>query len=192
MKRILIDGCLVELNFDEPLLNKLTMIKQGNSKSFNDNTELVLKTMNTEERYSHLLPLHKLICKFSPHCGHTTQTLVIKASKSDQLCYNGTTTRAPTDIVINQVTPTENEAPITFGRTKILFYTDIYSTRVSFPNLPILLSTTDIKACYCHASIHADLTEPLVSPPEDITTLQRLWSLAQQHLPPAGNQIDAQ
>ena len=52
----------------------------------------------------------------------------------------------------------ENEAPITFGRTKILFYTDIYNTRESFPNVPILLSTADIKACFCHACIHADLT----------------------------------
>ena len=30
--------------------------------------------------------------------------------------------------------------------------------RVSFPKLPILLSTADIKACFCHARIHADLT----------------------------------
>ena len=136
MKRILIDGCPVELKFDKPLSNKLTMIEQGNSKIFNDNPKLFLKTMNKEERYSHLLPLHKLICKFSPYCHHTTQTLVIKASKNGQLCYNGTTTRLPTDIIINQVMPTENEAPITFGRTKILFYTSMYNMRVSFLHVP--------------------------------------------------------
>ena len=118
MKRIFIKCCPAELKFDKPLSNKLTMIERGNSKSFNDNPELVLKTMNKEDRYSHLLPLHKLICKFLPYCCHTTQTLVIKPSKNDRLCYDGTTTRLPTDIVINQVTPTENEAPINFGKTK--------------------------------------------------------------------------
>ena len=64
----------------------------------------------------------------------------------------------PPIIVINQVTPTENEALITFGRFKILFYTNIFNTRVSFPDMPILLSTADIKACICHACIHADVT----------------------------------
>ena len=118
VKRILIDSCPVELKLDQPLLNKLTMIERGNSRTFNNNPNLVLKTMNKEERYGHLLPLHNLICKFLRYCCHTTQTLVIKADKNDRLCYNGTTTQAPTNIVINQVTPTENEAPITFGRTK--------------------------------------------------------------------------
>ena len=83
MKRILIDGCPVELKFDKPLSNKLTMIYRGNSKRFNNKPELILKTMSKEERYSHLLPLHKLICKFLPYCCHTTQTLVIKAGKND-------------------------------------------------------------------------------------------------------------
>ena len=56
MKRIIIDGCPVELKFDKPLLNKLTMIKQGNLKSFNDNPEILLKTINKEgatATYSH-------------------------------------------------------------------------------------------------------------------------------------------
>jgi hypothetical protein len=134
------------------------MIERGNSKSFNNNPKLVLKTMNKEERYSHLLLLQKSICKFLLYCRNTTQTLVIKADKNEQLCYDGTTTWVPTNIVINQVTPTENEALFTFGRTKIFFYTDIYNTRVSFPNVPILQSTADIKACFHHARIHADLT----------------------------------
>ena len=133
MNRIFINIYPAELKFDEHLLNKLTMIKQGNSKSFNDNPELVLKTIKKEDCYIHLLPLHKLICKFLPYCHHTTQTLVIKPGKNDQLCYDGTTTWLPSDIVINQVTPIENEALITFGETKNLFLTDIYNTRVSFP-----------------------------------------------------------
>ena len=37
-------------------------------------------------------------------------------------------------------------------------YIDIYNTRISFPNSTILLVTADIKACFCFAHIHADLT----------------------------------
>ena len=57
MERILLDGSPFELKLDKPLSNKSMMIKRGNSKSFKDNPELVLKTMNKEERYSHVLPL---------------------------------------------------------------------------------------------------------------------------------------
>jgi len=77
MKRILLDGSPFELTFNEPLTNKSVMIQRGNSKSFNDNPELVLKTMSKEDRYSHsILPLDELLFSFSPYCRHTTQTLV--------------------------------------------------------------------------------------------------------------------
>jgi hypothetical protein len=49
MKRILHDGCPAQLDFEEPLSNKIKMIECGNSKSFNNNTALVLKTMNKED-----------------------------------------------------------------------------------------------------------------------------------------------
>jgi hypothetical protein len=84
MKWILLDGCPAQLNFEEPLSNKIKMIERGNSKSFNNNTALVLKTMNKEDRYSHLIPLDEIMCRFSPYCRHTTQTMVIKAGKSDR------------------------------------------------------------------------------------------------------------
>ena len=158
MERILLQGCPAELAFDEPLDNKLEMIQRGNSKSFNENPDLVLKTMNKEDRYSHLLPLDETICRFSPYCRHTTQTIVIKQGKNDRLCWDGSTTRKPTDIVMNQVTPIAKEAPITFGHVKMQIYIDIYNTRVSFPNSTILLATADIKACFRFARIHADLT----------------------------------
>jgi hypothetical protein len=47
---------------------KITMIECGNSKSFNDNTNLVLKIINKEEWYSHLIPLDEIMCCFSPYC----------------------------------------------------------------------------------------------------------------------------
>jgi hypothetical protein len=86
MKRILFDGCPAHLDVEEPLSNKIEMIDRGNSKSFNANTALVLKTMNKEDRDSHLIPLDEIRCHFSPYCCHTTQTMVIKAGKNDRLC----------------------------------------------------------------------------------------------------------
>jgi hypothetical protein len=122
------------------------MIDQGNSKIFNANTALVLKTMNKEDQYSHLIPLDEIMCHFSPYCCHTTQTMVIKAEKNDHLCWDGLTTIKPTNIVMNQVTPVIREAPITFSHVKMQLYTDIYNTRVSYPTFTILLAMADIKA----------------------------------------------
>jgi hypothetical protein len=57
MKRILLNSCPAQLAFEEPLSNKIKMIEHGNSKRFHSNTNLVIKTMNKEDRYSHLIPL---------------------------------------------------------------------------------------------------------------------------------------
>jgi hypothetical protein len=158
MKRILLDRYPAQFNFKEPLSNKIEMIDQGNSKSFNANTALVLKTMNKEDRYSHLIPLDEIICHFSPYCCHTSQTMVIKAGKNDRLCWEGLTTIKPTNMVMNQVTPVIHEAPITFNHVKMQLYTDIYNTRISYPTLTILLAMADVKACFRFHCIHADLT----------------------------------
>jgi hypothetical protein len=89
------DGSPAELIFDEPLSNKTLMIQRGNSKSFNENQDLALKTMNKEERYSHILPMDDLLCTVSPYCRHTTQTLVIKPGKNDRLAFDASTNRLP-------------------------------------------------------------------------------------------------
>ena len=102
--------------------------------------------------------MDETICRFSPHCRHTTQTMVIKKGKNDRLVWDGSTTMKPTDIVMNQITPTINEAPITFGHVKMQMYIDIYNTRISYPRSSILLAAADIKACFRFARLHADLT----------------------------------
>ncbi len=94
------------------------------------------------------IPLDEIMCRFSPYCRHTTQTMVIKAGKSDRLCWDGSTTIKPTDIVMNQVTPITCEAPITFRHVKMQFYIDIYNTCVSYPTSIILLAMADVKACF--------------------------------------------
>jgi hypothetical protein len=97
------DGCPAEIAFKEPLSNKIEMILRGNSKSFSNNLEIVKKTMNNEDRYSHVDPLDILICLLSPYLRHTTPTMVIKENKYPRLCYNASTGRKPTNIVMNQV-----------------------------------------------------------------------------------------
>jgi hypothetical protein len=100
--------------FKEPLSNKMEMISRGNSKSFNDNPEIVKKTMNKEDRYSHVVSLDILICLLLSFLRHTTQTMVIKEDNNPHLCYDASTTKKPTDFVMNQVTPVAQEALITF------------------------------------------------------------------------------
>ncbi len=148
MKWILLDGCPAELTFEEPLSNKMEMILRGNSKSFNKNPEIVKKTMNKEDRYSHVVPLDILICLLSPYLRRTMQTIVLKKGKNPHLCYNASTTKKPTDIIMNQITPVAQEAPITFGRVKIQLYINIYNTRISYPLAGILLAMGTIKACF--------------------------------------------
>ncbi len=85
--------------------------------------------MNKEDRYSHLVLMDQLLCKFSPYlCHHTTQSIIIKEGKNDQIVWNGSTVIHPTGIIMNQVTPVAHEAPITFGHVKIQIYIDTYNT----------------------------------------------------------------
>jgi hypothetical protein len=114
--------------------------------------------MNKEDQYSHLILLDEIMCHFSPYCHHTTQTMVIKAGKSDCLCWDGSTTIKPTDIVMNQVTPITGETPITIRHVKMQMYIDIYNSRIIYPTFIILLAMMDVKACFRFPCIHADIT----------------------------------
>jgi hypothetical protein len=134
--------------FEEPLSNKMEVISRGNSKSFNKIPEIVKKTMNKEDGYSHVVPLDTLICLLSPYLRCTMQIMVIKEGKNLRLCCDTSTTKKPTDIVMNQVTPVAQEEPITFGKVKIQLYINIYNTRITYPLAVILLAICDIMACF--------------------------------------------
>jgi hypothetical protein len=67
MKWISLDGCPAQLTFKEPSSNKLEFYAQGNSTTFVDNLQLVQKTMNRKNRYSHLVLMDQWkILKVSP------------------------------------------------------------------------------------------------------------------------------
>ena len=58
IKRILTTRCPPVLKFEEPLVNKLKMMKRDNQKSVMDNPNLAEKIINKEYRYSRTIPLH--------------------------------------------------------------------------------------------------------------------------------------
>jgi len=153
-----LDGCPAQFTFDEPSSNKLEFLSRGNSKNCIMNPALVRKTMNKEDRYSHLVPMDPILCKLSPYLRHTTQSIVIKEGKSDRIVWDGSTTLKPSDIVMNQITPIAQESPITFGHVKLQVFIDIYNMRISYPTTAILIALADIKASFRFARIHADLT----------------------------------
>jgi hypothetical protein len=114
--------------------------------------------MNKKDRYSHLVPMDLLLCKLSPYLHHTMQGIIIKNGKNNRIIWNRLTVIRPTDIVMNQVTPVTQEAPVMFGHVKSQIYMDIYNTRISYPTATILLGLADVKACFRYPRIHADLT----------------------------------
>ncbi len=99
-----------------------------------------------------------LLCKLSPYLHHTMQSIVIKDGKKNRIIWDGSTVTRPTDIVMSQVTPVTQEAPVTFGHVKSQIYMDIYNTRISYPTAMIFLGLADVKACFRYLRIQADLT----------------------------------
>ncbi len=138
--------------------NKLEFISHCNFKSFVENPQLVQKTMNKDDPYSHLVPMDLLLCKLFPYLCHTMQSIVIKDGKNDCIVWDRLTVTGPTDIVMNQVTPVAQKAPVTFGRVKSQICTDIYNTCISYPTATIYFGPADVKACFRYPRIHAELT----------------------------------
>eukprot|EP00986_Skeletonema_menzelii_P004960 scaffold1746_cov80-Skeletonema_menzelii.AAC.1 len=85
--------------------------------------------MNKEDKNSHVLPIDEDLAFFSPFCRHTPQGAIDKPGKSFRIVWDGSTKERYDDVVLNDVTPTNKEAPITFGITEGLFDKDIYDYR---------------------------------------------------------------
>jgi hypothetical protein len=85
------------------------------------------------------------------------QSIIIKDGENDRIVWDGSTVTRPTDIVMDQVTPVAQEAPVTFGHVKSQIYMDIYNTCISYPTATILLGLADVKACFRYPRIHTDL-----------------------------------
>ena len=88
---------------------------------------------------------------------HNLQGMVVKQGSNPRQVWDGSTMHTPMNILINEMTPTENKAEITFRLAKVLFYQYLYNLRLSFPNEVIFLALADIKACFRFPRIYPDL-----------------------------------
>ena len=73
IKRILTLGCPAKLVLEEESSNKLSVIKKGNQQTFLAHPEVAIKTMNKEERYSHLIVLWSRVVSPPPYLRCTPQ-----------------------------------------------------------------------------------------------------------------------
>ena len=128
-------------------MNKLAVIDKGNQQTFDAHPEVVTKTMNKEEKNSHVLPFRPRVIFFSPFLCCTPQGMRKKYGKYRVICDSSTQTWM-NEVVLNHVTTTEMEATINFGKSKLNLLINIYNWRVSFPREIIYLALSDITACF--------------------------------------------
>jgi hypothetical protein len=135
IERILTQGCPSKLNFEDmsDMNMKVSITQKGNQATFKMHPEIVTKTMDKEDRHSHVLPVKLWVIHFSPWCCHTAQGMMIKPGKNPSVIFDASTKSHPHEVVFNDVTTTEFEANITFGAAKLRLLQNIYNLRVSHP-----------------------------------------------------------
>jgi hypothetical protein len=187
---ILTNGIPSYINFKEALNMKSFIIKKGNQAIFKMYPEAVEKTMNKEDKHSHLLSVKLWVLHFSPWCCHATQGMQIKPGKNPRVIFDASTKGSPHEVVLNKFTPTKFEANINFGHAKMNLLCRIYNWRVSCPREIIFLALADITACFRFPRIHADLTGAFGLWPSIYSSWLRAWSLVQMLLPAVGSLLE--
>lgn len=155
--RILYDGCPAQFNFDEPNKDRLTWFDRGNQPSYTQNPKIATKTLNKEDKKSHLVPIYQEVALFSPYCRHTPQGMVIKPGANPRVVWDGSTRYSEDDITMNSLSSIDLEAPITFGSVESEFDNYLYQLRVSYPSHNILMGTVDIASCFRFGRIPPEL-----------------------------------
>ena len=101
-----------------------------------------------------MVTLHDWACTLGPNFRHSSQGIVDTKRK----IWDSSTIRHPSDLVLNDQTPIDEEAEATFGTAKYAFYWFIYILRVSYPDAPIYLVLADVKACFRFPRVYPDMT----------------------------------
>ena len=114
-ERILSMGCPSIIDFEESSEKKATIIEKGNQATFKMYPEIVKRTMNKEDRNSHLLPVKLWVLHFLSYCWHTAQGILVKPGKNPCVIFNASTKKEPHEVVLNEITPTKFEAIIDVG-----------------------------------------------------------------------------
>jgi hypothetical protein len=81
IKQIIDQGCPSHLDFEEDYENKHYVLQKGNQQTFRQHPEVTAKTMNKEEKNSHVLPFKIWVVYFSPYCQVTPQGIQEKYEK---------------------------------------------------------------------------------------------------------------
>jgi hypothetical protein len=137
---------------------KLTLSKKGNRATFKMYPDIMTKTMNKEDRHSHLLPGKLWVLHFSPWCRRTAQGILVKPGNNPCIIFDASTKMYPHEVVLNDGMTTKFEANITFGTAKLKLLQQIYNWRVSHLTSKIYLALANITACFCFPRTHPDLT----------------------------------
>jgi hypothetical protein len=148
IRRILTQGCPSKLILSEPNKMKMSIIAKGNQQTFKMFPEQVTKTMNKEERNSHLIPVKLWVLLCLPYARSTSQGMQIKPNKNPRVIWDGLTKTSADQVVLNEHTPTELEAVIDFGQAKMKLLKSIYNWRINFPKETIYIALADITACF--------------------------------------------
>ncbi len=158
LKRILFDGCPAEFNFTEDSKSRQRSFERGNQPTYYHRPDKTKKALNKEDKNSFVIPIDEDLAYMSPYCRHTPQAAIDKRGKSYRIVWDGSTKDKYDDVVMNDVTPTDKEAPITFGEVERLIDEDIYELRVSYPDDIIYLAFADVTSCFKFPRIHPRLT----------------------------------
>jgi hypothetical protein len=124
--QIIMQGCPSLLNFDKDTMNKLAVIDKGNQQTFDVHPEVAKKTMNKEEKNSHVLPFRRWVIYFSPFLHCTPQGMHKKNGKY-RVIFDSLTKTWMNKVVLNHVTTTKLEATINFGKSKMNLLINIYN-----------------------------------------------------------------
>ena len=143
IERIINQGCPSYLDFEEERENKHLALRKGNQHTFHQHPKVTAKTMNKEEKNSHVLPFKLWVIYFSPHCRATPQGKREKHGKF-RVIFDSSTQTSPDEVVHNHETTTDFEEEIDFGQPKLKFFINIYNWRVSYPTETIYLALAEV------------------------------------------------
>ena len=122
--RILRRGCPHDFNWEEDAKNKETFIRQGNAPSVNLDCPHVNKALVKDWKNSNVMCFSRFWTRASPYARVTPQTMRKgdeSKGKKWRLIWDGTTKLHWWEQTMNEQTPTENKAIITFGQVFMLF-----------------------------------------------------------------------
>ena len=175
----------MHIDFNKDYDNKHMDLQKGNQNTFLQFPEVTAKAINEEEKNSHILAFREWLVYFLPYCRATPQGIRGKYRKH-RVIFDSSTQTSPDEILLNNVTSTDNEAIVDFGKTKTNLLINIYNWQISYPLEIILLALADITACFHSPRLVATSPVPLVSSQKKYILFQQVMYLDQTHWPAPG------